>query len=61
MFYAFILQIEAYYKFKRANPDYCRDLLPSVIRSPYQHSIVSILAPRDQHGRRIVLVESGGE
>ncbi|CAB3230631.1 unnamed protein product [Arctia plantaginis] len=52
-------KIEAYYEFKQANPDYCHDLLPSVIRSPYQHSIVSILAPRDQHGRRIVLVESG--
>lgn len=52
-------KIQAYYKFRIAHADYCHDLLPSVIRSPFEHSIVSILAPRDQHGRRIVLVECG--
>ncbi|KAJ8726550.1 hypothetical protein PYW07_001248 [Mythimna separata] len=52
-------KIQAYYKFRIAHADYCRDLLPSAIRAPFEHSIVSILAPRDQHGRRIILVESG--
>lgn len=52
-------KIQAYYKFRLAHGDYCRDLLPSAIRAPFEHSIVSILAPRDQHGRRIILVESG--
>ncbi|CAH0602931.1 unnamed protein product [Chrysodeixis includens] len=52
-------KIEAYYKFRQHYGDYCTDLLPSNIRSPFQHSIISILAPRDQHGRRIILVESG--
>ncbi|XP_022821051.1 alpha-tocopherol transfer protein [Spodoptera litura] len=52
-------KIQAYYKFRIAHADYCHDLLPSAIRSPFEHSIVSILAPRDQHGRRIVLVECG--
>lgn len=63
VFYALLFvfqQIEAYYKFRQHYADYCTDLLPSNIRSPFQHSIISILAPRDQHGRRIILVESGG-
>lgn len=52
-------KIKAYYKFKQSNTEYTHDLLPSAIISPYKHSIVSIMSPRDQHGRRIILVESG--
>ncbi|KAI5634526.1 CRAL/TRIO domain-containing protein [Phthorimaea operculella] len=52
-------RIQAYYKFRLSHADYCRDLMPTTIRSAFDHSIVSILAPRDQHGRRIMLVESG--
>ncbi|XP_049882252.1 alpha-tocopherol transfer protein-like [Pectinophora gossypiella] len=52
-------RVQAYYKFRLSHADYCRDLMPSAIRSAFDHSIVSILAPRDQHGRRIMLVESG--
>ncbi|XP_026321621.1 alpha-tocopherol transfer protein-like [Hyposmocoma kahamanoa] len=52
-------RIQAYYKFRRSHSDYCRDLMPSTIRSAFNHNIVSILAPRDQHGRRIMFVESG--
>lgn len=52
-------KIQAYYKFRQSYTYYCHDLLPSAVRSPFDHSIVSILSPRDQHGRRIMVVESG--
>ncbi|CAH2067258.1 unnamed protein product, partial [Iphiclides podalirius] len=52
-------RIQAYYKFRRSHESYCCNLLPSAVRSAFDHSIISILAPRDQHGRRIMLVESG--
>ncbi|KAJ2953835.1 hypothetical protein O0L34_g1464 [Tuta absoluta] len=52
-------RIQAYYKFRLSHAEYCRDLMPTTVRSAFDHSIVSILAPRDQHGRRIMLVESG--
>nr|XP_034839030.1 alpha-tocopherol transfer protein-like [Maniola hyperantus] len=52
-------KIQAYYKFRLSHQDYCRDLYPSAVRLAFDHSIVSILSPRDQHGRRIMFVESG--
>ncbi|CAG9566643.1 unnamed protein product [Danaus chrysippus] len=52
-------RIQAYYKFRLSHKDYCCDLYPSKVRSAFDHSIVSILSPRDQHGRRIIYVESG--
>ncbi|KAG6450369.1 alpha-tocopherol transfer protein-like [Manduca sexta] len=52
-------KIQAYYKFRQTHSNYCHDLLPSAVRTPFDHSIVSILSPRDQHGRRIMVVESG--
>lgn len=52
-------KLKAYYKFREEYPQYCRDLLPSSNREAFQHSVLSILSPRDQHGRRIMLIESG--
>ncbi|CAG9098143.1 unnamed protein product [Plutella xylostella] len=52
-------RIQAYYKFRLAHAEYCRDLTSTAIRAAFHHSVISILAPRDQHGRRIMLVESG--
>ncbi|XP_072936995.1 clavesin-2-like isoform X2 [Epargyreus clarus] len=52
-------RIVAYYKFRRQHDDYCKDLTPNSVRSAFDHSIISILSPRDQHGRRIMVVESG--
>ncbi|XP_061707559.1 alpha-tocopherol transfer protein-like isoform X1 [Cydia pomonella] len=52
-------KIQAFYKFRQAHETYCHDLMPSVVRAAFDHSIISILAPRDQHGRRIMFVESG--
>ncbi|XP_073942089.1 alpha-tocopherol transfer protein-like isoform X2 [Choristoneura fumiferana] len=52
-------KIQSYYKFRQTYEHYCRDLMPSAVRSAFDHSIISILAPRDQHGRRIMFVESG--
>ncbi|GBP06047.1 Retinaldehyde-binding protein 1 [Eumeta japonica] len=53
-------KIKAYYRFRVNHSHYCRDLFPSATRAAFDRSIVSILAPRDQHGRRIMLIESGG-
>lgn len=53
-------QIQAYYKFRLHHKDYCQDLYPSAVRLAFDHSIVSVLSPRDQHGRRIMFIESGG-
>ncbi|XP_068621423.1 alpha-tocopherol transfer protein-like [Battus philenor] len=52
-------RIQAYYKFRKSHDSYCSNLMPSVVRSAFDHSIISILSPRDQHGRRIMLVDSG--
>ncbi|XP_013201282.2 alpha-tocopherol transfer protein-like isoform X1 [Amyelois transitella] len=52
-------RIQAYYKFRRSHPEHCHDLMPSAVRPAFDESIVSILSPRDQHGRRIMVVESG--
>nr|ATY51970.1 CRAL-TRIO domain-containing protein [Bicyclus anynana] len=52
-------KIQAYYQFRLTHKDYCRDLYPSAVRLAFDHSIVSVLSPRDQHGRRIMFVESG--
>lgn len=52
-------RIQAYYKFRQLHVDYCRDLVPSGTRATFDHSIVSILSPRDQHGHRIMVVDSG--
>ncbi|CAK1544175.1 unnamed protein product [Leptosia nina] len=52
-------RIQAYYKFRLSHAENCRDLCPSAVRAAFKHSIVSILSPRDQHGRRIMVVESG--
>ncbi|XP_050361726.1 alpha-tocopherol transfer protein-like [Nymphalis io] len=52
-------RIQAYYKFRLSHKDYCQDLYPSNIRLAFDHSIISILSPRDQEGRRIMFVESG--
>ncbi|XP_026487299.1 alpha-tocopherol transfer protein-like [Vanessa tameamea] len=52
-------RIQAYYKFRLSHKDYCQDLYPSSIRVAFDHSIISILSPRDQEGRRIMFVESG--
>ncbi|KAL0849473.1 hypothetical protein ABMA28_013754 [Loxostege sticticalis] len=51
-------RIQAYYKFRLAHPDQCYDLTSTSVRAAFDHSIVSILSPRDQHGRRMMLVES---
>ncbi|CAG4997968.1 unnamed protein product [Parnassius apollo] len=52
-------RIQAYYNFRRSHEKYCCNLLPTGVRSAFDHSIISILAPRDQHGRRIMLINSG--
>lgn len=57
----FTFQIQAYYKFRLSHKEYSHDLTPCAIRAAFDHSIISILAPRDQHGRRIMLIESGGK
>ncbi|KAJ0182048.1 hypothetical protein K1T71_002770 [Dendrolimus kikuchii] len=52
-------KLKAYYKFRTTYSEYCDNLSPSFNRAAFRHSVVSILSPRDQHGRRIMLVESG--
>ncbi|CAG4943954.1 unnamed protein product [Colias eurytheme] len=52
-------RIQAYYKFRLAHEVHCRDLRPSVVRAAFDHSVISILSPRDSNGRRIMLVECG--
>ncbi|KOB70834.1 Uncharacterized protein OBRU01_14706 [Operophtera brumata] len=51
--------IQLYYKFRLSHVEHCRNLLPSATKSAFEHAIVSILSPRDQHGRRILLLEAG--
>ncbi|XP_059049876.1 clavesin-2-like [Achroia grisella] len=51
-------RIQAYYKYRKSYIEYTRDLVPSTVRSAFERSIISFLSPRDQHGRRILLVES---
>ncbi|CAH2988927.1 unnamed protein product [Chilo suppressalis] len=51
-------RIKAYYKFRLAYSEHCFDLRPGSVRSTFEKSIVSVLSPRDQHGRRILLVQS---
>ncbi|XP_026757330.1 clavesin-2-like [Galleria mellonella] len=51
-------RIQAYYKYRKTFVEYTRDLVPSTVRSAFEYSIISFLSPRDQHGRRILLVES---
>ncbi|CAG9784217.1 unnamed protein product [Diatraea saccharalis] len=51
-------RIKAYYKFRKVHSQHCYDLCPDSVRSTFENSIVSVLSPRDQHGRRILLVES---
>lgn len=52
-------KIKAYYQFKRTYKTYCDNLIPSEVRLAVENAVISILAPRDQHGRRIMLIESG--
>ncbi|KAM3964690.1 clavesin-1 [Aphomia sociella] len=51
-------RIQAYYKYRKTFIEYTRDLMPSTARSAFEKSIISILSPRDQHGRRILLLSS---
>ncbi|XP_041980353.1 alpha-tocopherol transfer protein-like [Aricia agestis] len=52
-------KMQAYYKFRQSHPHYCQNLMPSAIRLAFKHSTVSILSPRDEDGRRVMVVESG--
>lgn len=52
-------RILMYYKFRQSYVEQCRDLMPSATRKTFEAAVVSILSPRDQHGRRILLIEAG--
>lgn len=47
------------YTFKDKHPKYCRNLVPSKEGNAFEHNIFTVLPYRDQHGRRILLIEAG--
>lgn len=47
------------YAFKDRNPKYCRNLVPSKEGNAFEHNIFTVFPYRDQHGRRILLIEAG--
>lgn len=51
--------MKSLYKLRQKNPKYCNDLLPSLEKNVFAQNILTVLPSRDQHGRRILLVECG--
>ncbi|KAL4712966.1 hypothetical protein ACJJTC_012036 [Scirpophaga incertulas] len=51
-------RMQAYYKFRLTHKDHCNDLSPAAVHNALESSIVSVLSPRDQHGRRMLLIDS---
>lgn len=54
-----IKRVKNLYKLRQKNPKYCLDLLPSLDRNVFAQNILTVLPSRDQHGRRILIVEFG--
>uniref|UniRef100_A0A336MZZ1 CSON009448 protein n=1 Tax=Culicoides sonorensis TaxID=179676 RepID=A0A336MZZ1_CULSO len=48
-----------YYKFKVKYPEFCKDLLPATGKLGFEHNIVNFQPKRDQHGRRILVLQCG--
>lgn len=55
------LQIKRYYKFKLKHKNICDDLFPSSVRHVFEQQLIHFQPLRDQHGRRIMILEVGSE
>ncbi|KAF4526187.1 hypothetical protein B566_EDAN001870 [Ephemera danica] len=53
--------IQRYYQFRLTNPKVYKDLTPKNESNVFQQGILSVIPRRDQHGRRILLLEAGDE
>lgn len=51
--------MQRYYRFKQKHPDLCEDLLPTTVKHVYDEGLVFFQPLRDQHGRRILVLEVG--
>lgn len=58
-----MLQVKNYYKFKieDKNKRFYENLKPSTEAIIFNHDIMTVLPNRDQHGRRMLLVETGSK
>ncbi|XP_022919160.1 alpha-tocopherol transfer protein-like isoform X2 [Onthophagus taurus] len=51
--------IQRYYQFKLDNHQYYNNLIPSKEKNVFDHDILTVLPKRDQHGRRVLVIELG--
>lgn len=53
-------QMRSLFKFKTKYPQYCANLLPSEERNVFVSNMFTVIPYRDQHGRRVLIAETGG-
>lgn len=53
--------MKRYYKFKLKYPKYCENLTPAVAQLGFIHNVIKFQPVRDQHGRRILILEGGSK
>ncbi|XP_031849839.1 alpha-tocopherol transfer protein-like isoform X2 [Nomia melanderi] len=51
--------VKNYYSFKKKHENVYKDLKPSREKNIFEHNILTVLPTRDQHGRRILIIELG--
>ncbi|XP_076243165.1 alpha-tocopherol transfer protein-like isoform X3 [Calliopsis andreniformis] len=51
--------VKSYYSFKVKHADIYKNLKPSTTKNVFEHNILTVLPSRDQHGRRILILELG--
>ncbi|XP_049800545.1 clavesin-1 [Schistocerca nitens] len=51
--------VKRYYEFKVKNAELYNSLIPSKEKNLFDHDIMQVLPRRDQHGRRILVIELG--
>lgn len=54
-------QIMNYFKLRAKNEKAFEDVLPATVRHVFEQDVVQLLAKRDQHGSRILVVQCGSE
>ncbi|XP_059484486.1 clavesin-1-like [Neocloeon triangulifer] len=53
--------MKRYYTFRLKNPKVYRELKPTNEKNLFDQDIITVLPKRDQFGRRVMLIESGGK
>lgn len=48
------------FKFKAKYPQYCANLLPTEHENVFASNMFTVIPQRDQHGRRVLIAEAGG-